>query len=41
MTPAHLIFIPAVLLLGVVIGWTLGARSARAEFARREKERRE
>jgi hypothetical protein len=40
-TPAHVIFIPAVLLLGFVLGWTFGARGARAEYARREKERRE
>jgi len=28
MTGAHFIFIPAVLLLGVVIGWILGSRAA-------------
>lgn len=28
MTAAHFIFIPAVLLVGVVIGWILGSRAA-------------
>jgi hypothetical protein len=28
MTSAHFIFIPAVLLVGIVIGWILGARAA-------------
>lgn len=28
MTPAHFIFIPAVLLVGIVIGWILGSRAA-------------
>jgi len=38
---SHFIFIPAVLLLGVVIGWVLGSRAARdayaAELRRREE----
>ena len=33
MTSAHLIFIPAVLLIGVVIGWVLGSRAAQDAFA--------
>ncbi|MGB2717100.1 MAG: hypothetical protein WBC51_23160 [Vicinamibacterales bacterium] len=41
MTSAHLIFIPAVLLLGIVIGWVLGSRAAsdafQAELKRREE----
>ena len=41
MTSAHLIFIPAVLLIGVVIGWVLGSRAAQdayaAEMRRREE----
>ena len=44
MTSAHLIFIPAVLLIGVVIGWVLGSRAAQDAFAaelRRREERRE
>jgi hypothetical protein len=40
-TSAHFIFIPAVLLVGVVIGWILGSRAARdayaAELRRREE----
>jgi len=43
MTSAHFIYIPAVLLLGVVIGWILGSRAAADAYAaqaRREKERR-
>jgi hypothetical protein len=41
MTSAHFIFIPAVLLFGIVIGWVLGSRAAtdayRAELRRREE----
>jgi hypothetical protein len=33
MTAAHFIFIPAVLLIGVVIGWILGSRAAQDAFA--------
>ena len=33
MTSAHFIFIPAVLLLGIVIGWILGSRAARDAYA--------
>jgi len=42
MTAGHFIFIPAVLLVGVVIGWVLGSRAARDAFAaelRRREER--
>lgn len=39
-TAAHFIYIPAMLLLGIVLGWILGSRAARdayqAEQARRE-----
>lgn len=28
MTAAHFIFIPAVLIIGIVIGWILGSRAA-------------
>jgi hypothetical protein len=38
---SHFLFIPAVLLVGVIIGWTLGARAAKdaymAELKRREE----
>jgi hypothetical protein len=41
MSSAHLIFIPATLLIGLVIGWVLGSRAARdayaAELRRREE----
>lgn len=33
MTAAHFIFIPATLLVGVVIGWILGSRAAQDAFA--------
>ena len=32
-TAAHLIFIPGVLLIGVVIGWILGSRAAADAYA--------
>ena len=39
MGAAHLIFIPAVLFLGVVIGWMLGSRAARDAYAMELKKR--
>ena len=42
MTAGHFIFIPAVLLIGVVIGWVLGSRAAHDAYAmelRRREER--
>ena len=42
MTSAHFILIPAVLLIGIVIGWILGSRAAQDAFAaelRRREER--
>jgi hypothetical protein len=39
MTAGHFIFIPAVLLVGVVIGWVLGSRAARDAFAMELKRR--
>ena len=42
MSAAHFIFIPAVLLIGIVIGWVLGSRAAHDAFAaelRRREER--
>jgi len=41
-TAAHFIYIPGVLLVGVVIGWILGSRAAADAYAaqqRREQER--
>jgi hypothetical protein len=32
-TAAHFIYIPAILLLGVVIGWILGSRAAADAYA--------
>lgn len=40
-TPEHFIFIPVVLLLGIVIGWSLGARAARDQMAQKAKRARE
>jgi len=41
MTSGHFIFIPSVLLVGIVIGWILGGRAAQdayaAELRRREE----
>jgi hypothetical protein len=33
MTAGHFIFIPSVLLVGIVIGWILGSRAARDAYA--------
>ena len=41
MTSAHFIFIPAVLLIGIVIGWILGGRAAQDAFAAEMKRREE
>lgn len=41
MTSAHFIFIPSVLLLGIVIGWILGSRAARDAYAAELKRRQE
>ncbi len=44
MTAGHFVFIPAVLLLGIVIGWILGSRAAmdamRSQQKRSEERRR-
>lgn len=32
-TASHFIFIPSVLLIGVVIGWVLGSRAAQDAYA--------
>jgi hypothetical protein len=40
-TAGHFIFIPSVLMIGIIIGWILGSRAARdayaAELRRREE----
>jgi hypothetical protein len=33
----HIIYIPGVLLIGIVIGYTMGARAVRAEIERMKK----
>ena len=38
---AHVVFIPGVLLIGMVLGYTMGARAARQELERRRKARKE
>ena len=39
MTAGHFIFIPSVLLVGVVIGWILGSRAAADAYAAELKRR--
>jgi hypothetical protein len=39
--PEHFIFIPGVMLIGIVIGYVFGARAARAELERKRKRARE
>ena len=33
MTAGHFIFIPSVLMVGIVLGWILGSRAARDAYA--------
>jgi len=40
-TSEHLIFIPGVLLIGIVIGWVLGGKAAREQAAKKAKRARE
>jgi hypothetical protein len=39
MTAGHFIFIPSVMLIGVIIGWVLGSRAARDAYATELKRR--
>jgi hypothetical protein len=41
MSFAHIIFIPGVLLIGVVMGYLMGIRAARTDAARRRARMRE
>ena len=41
MTAEHVIYIPGVLLVGLTIGYLLGARAVRAELERRKKRMKE
>ena len=40
-TPEHVIFIPLVLVIGIVIGWVLGGNAARQKSAEKAKRARE
>ncbi len=37
MTPAHIIYIPLILIVGVLLGYRLGAAALRRELERRRK----
>jgi hypothetical protein len=39
--PEHFIFIPGVLLIGIVVGYIMGMRAARTEIERRRRRARE
>jgi hypothetical protein len=41
MTPQHVLYIPSVLLLGLVTGYILGARAVRAELERKRRRMKE
>ena len=41
MTAGHFIFIPAILAIGIAIGWILGSRAARDAYASELKRRAE
>ena len=41
MTPQHVIYIPSVLLLGMIAGYIMGARAVRAELSRRQRRMKE
>ncbi len=39
--PEHFLFIPGILLVGMVIVYIMGAKAARAEIAKRKRRQRE
>jgi ABC-type dipeptide/oligopeptide/nickel transport system permease subunit len=41
MTPEHVIFIPGVLMIGMVVGYILGGRAAREAMNKRARRSRE
>ena len=41
MSSAHFIFIPSVLLVGIVIGWIMGSRAAQDAYASELRKREE
>jgi proteasome assembly chaperone (PAC2) family protein len=38
-TIAHVLYIPGVLLIGIALGFSMGAKAARAEIQRQQKAR--
>jgi hypothetical protein len=40
-TPEHVIFIPGILLIGVVLGYILGGRAVRADLEKKRRRVRE
>ncbi len=40
-TSAHVLFIPAVLLVGIIVGWVMGGNAARQQLAERAKRAKE
>jgi hypothetical protein len=41
MTAAHLIYIPFVLMIGLIAGYTMGARAVRAELEKKRRRMKE
>ncbi len=39
--PEHFIFIPGVLMIGMVLGYTLGSRAAREQFEKKRRRAKE
>jgi hypothetical protein len=39
--PEHFIFIPGILMIGIVLGYIMGTRTARAELEKKRKRARE
>jgi proteasome assembly chaperone (PAC2) family protein len=39
--PEHFLFIPGILLVGIVIGYVMGSRAARAQLEQRRRRARE
>jgi ABC-type dipeptide/oligopeptide/nickel transport system permease subunit len=38
---AHILYIPGIFLIGLALGFKLGAKAARAELERRQRQRRQ
>lgn len=41
MTPQHVIYIPSMLMLGLICGWVLGSRAVRAEIEKKKRKMKE